>query len=71
MYLIDTNVISEFRKVKPHSGVLAWIQSVRDTDLRGLARFGAWHLHLIPSARLFCWLAATRAVRISGGSTNV
>lgn len=33
MYLIDTNVISELRKVKPHGGVLAWIQSVRDTDL--------------------------------------
>jgi predicted nucleic acid-binding protein len=33
MYLIDTNVISELRKAKPHGGVVAWMQSVRDTDL--------------------------------------
>ena len=33
MYLIDTNVILELRNVKPHGGVVAWMQSVRDTDL--------------------------------------
>lgn len=33
MYLLDTNVISELRKPKPHGGVVAWVQSVRDTDL--------------------------------------
>lgn len=33
MYLLDTNVVSELRKPKPHGGVLAWLQSVDDTDL--------------------------------------
>jgi hypothetical protein len=33
MYLLDTNVISELRRVRPHGAVLAWIQSVSDDDL--------------------------------------
>lgn len=33
MYLLDTNVISELRKTKPHGSVVAWLQSVRETDL--------------------------------------
>lgn len=33
MYLLDTNVISEFRKSKPHGAVLGWLDSVDDTDL--------------------------------------
>lgn len=33
MYLLDTNVVSELRKPKPHGGVVAWVQAVRDTDL--------------------------------------
>ena len=33
MYLLDTNVISELRKPKPHSAVLAWLDSVQDSDL--------------------------------------
>lgn len=33
MYLLDTNVISELRKTKPHGGVVAWLHSVRDDDL--------------------------------------
>jgi toxin FitB len=28
VYLLDTNVISELRKTKPHGAVLAWIDSV-------------------------------------------
>ena len=27
-YLIDTNVVSEIRKPKPHGGVLAWLRSL-------------------------------------------
>ena len=27
-YLIDTNVISEVRKAKPHGGVVAWLKSL-------------------------------------------
>jgi toxin FitB len=33
MYLLDTNVVSELRKPKPHGAVLAWIQSVPDDQL--------------------------------------
>ena len=33
MYLLDTNVVSELRKPRPHGAVLAWIESVDDTDL--------------------------------------
>lgn len=34
MDLLDTNVISELRRPKPHGAVLAWLQSVPDSDLR-------------------------------------
>lgn len=34
MYLLDTNVISELRRPKPHGAVLAWFQGVSDSDLR-------------------------------------
>ena len=33
MYLLDTNVVSELRKPKPHGAVLQWIQAVSDTEL--------------------------------------
>lgn len=33
MYLLDTNVVSELRKPKPHGAVLAWLQGVDDTLL--------------------------------------
>jgi toxin FitB len=33
MYLLDTNVVSELRKPKPHGAVIAWIQSVPDDQL--------------------------------------
>jgi toxin FitB len=33
MYLLDTNVISELRRTKPHGAVLAWLTSVDDRDL--------------------------------------
>lgn len=33
MYLLDTNVVSELRKPKPHGAVLQWIQEVADADL--------------------------------------
>jgi predicted nucleic acid-binding protein len=33
MYLLDTNVVSELRKPKPHGAVLQWIQNVPDADL--------------------------------------
>jgi toxin FitB len=33
MYLLDTNIVSELRKPRPHGGVLAWLRSVDDKDL--------------------------------------
>ena len=29
-YLLDTNVVSELRKVKPHGAVVAWLATLRD-----------------------------------------
>ncbi|MBS0445382.1 MAG: type II toxin-antitoxin system VapC family toxin [Proteobacteria bacterium] len=33
MYLLDTNVVSELRKNKPHGAVLAWINAADDANL--------------------------------------
>ena len=33
MYLLDTNIVSELRKVRPHGAVLAWLRGVDDRDL--------------------------------------
>jgi predicted nucleic acid-binding protein len=33
VYLLDTNIVSELRKPKPHGVVLAWIQDAEDRDL--------------------------------------
>jgi predicted nucleic acid-binding protein len=33
MYLLDTNVVSELRKPKPHGTVLQWIRDVADAEL--------------------------------------
>jgi toxin FitB len=30
LYLLDTNVVSEMRKPKPHGAVVAWLTSLRD-----------------------------------------
>lgn len=33
MYLLDTDVVSELRKPKPHGGVVAWLESIDDSHL--------------------------------------
>jgi predicted nucleic acid-binding protein len=33
MYLLDTNVISEFRRTKPHGAVLSWLTNTSDSEL--------------------------------------
>lgn len=33
MYLLDTNVVSELRKIKPHGGVVAWIATIPDREI--------------------------------------
>jgi toxin FitB len=32
-FLLDTNVVSELRKPKPHGGVVAWLNQLRDEQL--------------------------------------
>ena len=33
MYLVDTNVVSELRKSRPHGAVVAWLRTLNDRDL--------------------------------------
>ena len=33
MYLLDTNIVSELRRARPHGAVIAWLRDVRDEDL--------------------------------------
>jgi predicted nucleic acid-binding protein len=33
MFLLDTNVISELRRVRPHGAVLGWLREVADRDI--------------------------------------
>ena len=33
MYLLDTSVVSELRKPRPHGAVVAWIEGIADADL--------------------------------------
>ena len=33
MYLLNTHVVSELRKPKPHGGVVAWLESIDDSHL--------------------------------------
>jgi toxin FitB len=33
VYLLDTNVVSELRKARPHGAVLQWLSEVGDVDL--------------------------------------
>lgn len=33
MYLLDTNIVSELRKVRPHGAVVAWLEGVADAEL--------------------------------------
>jgi len=33
MYLLDTNVVSELRRPRPHGAVVAWLRKVPDSDL--------------------------------------
>jgi predicted nucleic acid-binding protein len=32
-YLLDTNVVSELRKPKPHGGVVAWLSALREEQV--------------------------------------
>lgn len=34
MFLLDTNIVSELRRPRPHDGVLGWIREIPDAHLR-------------------------------------
>jgi toxin FitB len=33
VYLLDTNVVSELRRPRPHGAILAWLRAVSDTEI--------------------------------------
>jgi len=33
MYLLDTNIVSELRRTRPHEAVVSWLESIPETDL--------------------------------------
>ncbi len=33
MYLLDTNVVSELRRTRPHGAVTAWLRTLADSDI--------------------------------------
>lgn len=33
MYLLDTNIVSEFRKPRPYDGLISWITNIPDSSL--------------------------------------
>jgi predicted nucleic acid-binding protein len=33
LYLLDTNIVSELRRPRPHGAVIGWLQSVPDAEL--------------------------------------
>ena len=52
MYLLDTNVVSELRKVRPHGAVVAWLQAVADEDI---------HLSAVTLGEIQAGIELTRA----------
>jgi toxin FitB len=52
VFLIDTNVVSELRKPRPHPGVMAWFENASDKDL---------HLSAITLGELQAGVEITRA----------
>ena len=33
MYLLDTNIVSELRRTRPHEAVVSWLESIPEIDL--------------------------------------
>jgi predicted nucleic acid-binding protein len=33
MYLLDTNIVSELRRIRPHGRVVSWLEAIADEDL--------------------------------------
>ena len=51
MYLLDTNVVSELRRQRPHGGVLAWLRDVDEASL---------HLSVVTLGEIQRGIALTR-----------
>jgi predicted nucleic acid-binding protein len=77
-YLLDTNVVSEWMKTRPHPGVVRWLAEV-DEDRVFLSvvafaelRFGIERLpHGARRRRLDAWLAGEMPVRFEGRVLDV
>lgn len=52
MYLLDTNVVSELRRTRPHRAVLAWLRETDDASL---------HLSAVTIGELQAGVEVTRA----------
>jgi hypothetical protein len=52
MYLLDTNVVSELRRPRPHGAVVAWVQATPDSDL---------HLSAVTLGEIQAGIELTRA----------
>lgn len=52
MYLLDTNVVSELRRAKPHGAVVQWLQRQDDKDL---------HLSAVTLGEIQAGIEITRA----------
>jgi toxin FitB len=52
MYLLDTNVVSELRKPKPHGAVVAWLRGIEDAHL---------HLSAVTIGEIQAGIELTRA----------
>ncbi len=52
MYLLDTNVISELRRLRPHQTVVAWLDAIPDQQM---------HLSAVTIGELQAGVEATRA----------
>lgn len=51
MYLLDTNIVSELRRSRPHGAVVAWVDRTADEDL---------HLSAVTSGELQAGVEITR-----------
>jgi len=52
VYLLDTNIVSELRRARPHGAVLDWLRAVDDTNL---------HLSAVTIGELQAGVEMTRA----------
>lgn len=56
MYLLDTNVVSELRKIRPHGAVVEWLESIADEDI---------HLSAVTLGEIQVGIEMTREQNIS------